>query len=421
MSTGWESLFAPSIEESDPEIAGLLRRQEEQNRNTINLIASESYCPRATLEAEASILVNKNISGYPPRRDIGGSEIVNRIEGLAIERAKRLFGAEHANVQALSSTIANIAVVRALLRPGGRILSFDMAAGGHMSHGGANHISGRDYDVQTFGVDEDSGKIDLATARKLAEAFEPHIIIAGSSNYPYRIDFEALHGIGRDVGALLFADIAHVAGLIIAGLHWNPTPSYDVVTTSTHKTFCGPRTGGLVLCKARHAKAIDSALAPGLQAAGGGHIVAARAVLFDIVQRPEFRDLMEAVVVNAKVLAEALVECGVILYAGGTDTHMVVVDLRRTAWTSAGLNPCLLCHGIVASTTTLPALAGADNRLGLRLGSVPMTIRGTDDSGFRTIAENLARVLNTGPDGAVEADVRKTLTGIAEGHPAPLV
>ena len=270
MNTGWNSLFTRSIEESDPEIAGLLRRQEEQNTNTINLVASESYCPRATVEAEASVLINKNPSGYPPRHDIGGSEIMNKIEELAIDRAKRLFGAEHANIQALSSTIANIAVIRALVQPGGRILAFDMAAGGHKSHGGANHISGQDYEVRTFGIDEESGKIDLATARKLAEAFEPHIIIAGSSNYPYRIDFEALHGIGRDAGALLFADIAHVSGLIIAGLHWNPTPSYDVVTTSTHKTFCGPRTGGLVLCKARYAEAIDSTIAPGLQAAGGG-------------------------------------------------------------------------------------------------------------------------------------------------------
>jgi glycine hydroxymethyltransferase len=274
--------------------------------------------------------------------------------------------------------------------------------------------------VRTFGIDEESGKIDLATARKLAEEFEPHIIIAGSSNYPYQIDFEALYRIGRDAGALLFADIAHVSGLIIAGLHWNPTPSYDVVTTSTHKTFCGPRTGGLVLCKARHAEAIDTALAPGLQAACGGHIVAARAVLFDIVRRPEFRDLMRAVVANAKALAEALAESGITLYAGGTDTHMVVVDLRRTAWTGAGLNPCLLGHGIVATTVNLPALPGTDNRLGLRLGSVPMTIRGIDDDGFRTIAENLARVLNNGPDGAVEAAVRKTLTRIAQGHPAPL-
>ena len=415
----WRPLFESPLRTVAPDIARLLADQEERESRTVNLVASESYCPRATLEAEASILVNKNATGYPGKRAIGGSDVLDKIEGIAIERAKRLFGAEHANVQSLSSTIANVAVLRALIGKGDRILSFEMAAGGHVSHGGGAHVSGQDYRVETFGVDEDSGAINLSSARNQAERFRPRIIIAGSSSYPRRIDYRALHDIATNVGAILFADIAHVAGLVVSGLHPNPVPFADVVTTSTHKTLCGPRTGGVVLCQGRHAAAIDAALYPGLQGAPGAHIIAARAVLFDLVGRPAFHALMGTVVANATAFAESLLDAGMALYTGGTDTHMVVVDLRRTGWNGAILNARLARHGVTANATRLPALAGAGSQLGLRLGTVPMTLRGTDGDGFRRIGEVLARLLKVDPESDDDLEIAQIVKEIAKRHPLP--
>jgi len=418
-STPWASLFTERLVEADRDIAGLIERQRRQNTESINLVASESYCPRATLEAEASVLINKNASGYPPRVSFAGGEVMDAIELLAIERAKRLFGAEHANVQSLSSTISNVAVLRGLLEPGDRILAFARVTGGHSSHGSPRHVSGQDYVVESFGVDDTTGLVDYAAVHARARAFRPRMIIAGSSAYPRRIDFQKLHEIAAEVGALLFADIAHVAGLVVAGFHPNPTPICDVVTTSTHKTFCGPRTGGLILCKARYAEAIDAALAPGLQAAPGAHIIAARAVLFDRVQRPEFRKLMQAVVDDAASLARGLAKDGVPLYAGGTDTHMVVVDLRQTQWQEAEVNAQLERHGIIGNTTTLPRRAGDRSSLGLRLGSTPMTIRGLDAEGYAAVASSVAALVNRGPGAALDAQLRRKMKEIALAHPIP--
>ncbi len=418
-STPWGQWFTDPLEAADSDIAALIERQRLQNTESINLVASESYCPRATLEAEASVLINKNASGYPPRVSFAGGEVIDAIENLAIERAKRLFGAEHANIQALSSTIANVAVLRALLKPGDRILAFDRATGGHSSHGSPRHVSGQDYAIESFGVDESTGLVDYAAAHALARSFRPHMIIAGASAYPRQIDFQRLHEIATDVGALLFADIAHVAGLVISGLHPNPTPFCDVVTTSTHKTFCGPRTGGLILCKTSYAEAIDAALAPGLQAAPGAHIITARAVLFGLVERPEFRELMQAVVDDAAGLARELSAGGLSLYAGGTDTHMVVVDLRLSGWAEGELNAQLERHGIIANTTTLPRRPGDRSSLGLRLGSTPMTIRGLDRQGFGVVAGALAALIESGPDAALDAPIQRQMKALALAHPIP--
>ena len=247
--TGWQSIVVGSIEKEAPDLAALLREQAARDQTTINLIASECYAPRACLEAEASLLANKNASGYPARHSIGDSTILDEVEQLAIDRAKTLFGAEHANVQAYSATIANVAVLRALLDKGDRILTFDKTVGGHFSHGSDQHIAGQDYEARFFAIDETDGALDFESADRIAREFRPRMIIAGSSNYPRQIDFQALHEIAQRVGAMLFADIAHVAGLIVAGLHPNPVPFADVVTTSTHKTLCGPRAGGLILSK----------------------------------------------------------------------------------------------------------------------------------------------------------------------------
>jgi len=417
-ASAWASIFTEPLAVADGAIAELIDRQRRHNVESVNLVASESYCPRATLEAEASVLINKNASGYPPRVSFAGGEIMDTIELLAIDRAKRLFGAEHANVQSLSSTISNVAVLRALLKPGDRILAFDRVSGGHSSHGGPNHLSGQDYVVESFGLDPETGLIDYDAAQTHARAFRPRMIVAGSSAYPLQIDFQRLHAIARDVDALLFADIAHVSGLIIAGLHPNPTPLSDVVTTSTHKTFCGPRTGGLILCKARYARAIDAALAPGLQAAPGGHIIAARAVLFDRVARPEFRELMKNVVAGAASLARGIESGGVPLFAGGTDTHMVVVDLRRSGWSESDLNTHLERHGILGNTTTLPRRSGDRSSLGLRLGSTPMSIRGLPVQGFTDLGAAIATLINRGP-GAVDEALQRAMRAIALAHPIP--
>jgi glycine hydroxymethyltransferase len=392
----WADLFTADLAAADPEISELIAAQERQNRATVNLVASETYCPAATLAAEASELVNKNAGGYPPRISFNGGETMDAIERLAIERAKAIFGAEHANIQSLSATIANIAVMRALLRPGDRVMGFDMAAGGHNSHGDAGHLSGMDYTVRSFGVDETTETIDYEGARRLAREFLPRMIVAGSSSYPLAIDFRQLADIATEVDALLFCDIAHVSGLVIAGLHDNPTPYSDVVTTSTHKTFCGPRTGGLVLCKAEHAAAIDAAIAPGLQAAPGGHIIAARAVLFQLVRQPAFASLMRGVAANARALADGLSEAGARLYAGGTDTHMVVVDLRGSEWSDIRLNKVLLEHGLTANTTGLPDRHGG--RIGLRLGSTAMTLRGMDAATFGQLGNAIGALLRGEPD-----------------------
>jgi glycine hydroxymethyltransferase len=317
-----------SLDMVDSGLSRLIGQEERRQNETVNLIASESYCPRATLEAEASILVSKNATGYPGRRAVAGCEIMDDIERLAQQRALALFGGEHANVQALSSTIANIAVLRGLLKQGACILALDEVAGGHHSHGAEYHLSGQDYRLTRFGLDETAGTIDLDELRRTASRLRPAMIIAGSTACPRAIDFAGLAAVARDVGALLVADIAHVAGLVAAGLHDNPTACADVVTTSTHKTLCGPRTGGLILSRAAYAEKIDRALFPGLQGAPGAHIIAARAALFAWASRPEFRALMQAVLDNARVLADGLREAGCRLYLGGTDTHMIVIDLR---------------------------------------------------------------------------------------------
>ena len=232
----WSALFADALPQADHEMAALVASEAARNAATVNLIASESYCPRATIDAEASMLVNKNASGYPGRRDVAGCEIVDSIERLACTRARRLFGAEHANIQSVASTLANVAVLRALLHPGDRILSLGGTAGGHHSHGDGHHISGQDYEVEHFGVDEAAGGIDVDAVRAKLRAFAPKIVIVGSTAYPRAIDFAALAEAAHEAGALFFADIAHVAGLVVAGLHDNPTSYSDVVTTSTHKT-----------------------------------------------------------------------------------------------------------------------------------------------------------------------------------------
>lgn len=398
----WRAMFEMPLAEADPAMAALIQSEEKRNSATVNLIASESYCPRATLEAEASILVTKNASGYPESRAVGGCEYVNAIERLAQQRARTLFGAEHANVQALSSTIGNIAVLRGLLEPGDKILSMAESAGGHYSHGARYHASGHDYEAARFGVDEAIGGIDFGALREQARAFRPRMIIAGSTSCPRAIDFAGLRAVADEVGALLFVDIAHVSGLVAAGLHANPVPAADVATTSTHKTLCGPRTGGVLMCRSEHAPAVDAALFPGMQGAPGAHIMAARAVLFDIARGPAFAALMRSVVANAAHFAEALLSHGLDLYLGGTDTHMVVIDLRRQEVDGNAVARRLEAHGLVCNAVALPARPGDAGRAGLRLGTTAMTIRGLGIDGFAAVARCIAVILARAADNVAD-------------------
>lgn len=414
----WSGLFDADLQQSDPAVATLIDQEATRNNATLNLVASESYCPRATLQAEASILSTKNATGYPESRAVGGCEHINAIERLAQARACALFRAEHANVQALSSTIGNIAVLRGLLRPGDTILHLAETAGGHHSHGAAYHASGTDYRAVSFGVDEGRCGFDLDTLHTQARTVRPRMIIAGSTAYPRAIDFRNLRAIADQVDALLFADLAHVAGLIVAGLHENPVPYVDVATTSTHKTLCGPRTGGLVLCRAGLARSIDTALFPGMQGAPGAHIIAARAVLFDLVAKPTFAALMRAVVGNASALSEALLDAGVSLYLGGTDTHMVVVDLRDSAIDGPAAARRLEAHGLVCNAVQLPKLDNKAGRAGLRLGSTAMTIRGLDEAGFRQVARLIADILHA-PDDTVDSRIQVATSELAERCPVP--
>jgi glycine hydroxymethyltransferase len=277
-------------------------------------------------------------------------------------------------------------------------------------------LSGQDYEVTTFGIDETAGTIDLAEVGRLAREMRPRVVVAGSTACPRAIDFRGLHAIAAEVGAILFADIAHVAGLVVTGLHDNPAPYADVVTTSTHKTLCGPRTGGVVLSSRRLAEAIDAAIYPGIQGAPGAHIIAGRAVLFDLVATAAFRKLMQAVVANALVLARTLAAHGLSLYLGGTDTHMVVVDLGPSAWTAAGVTAALERHGILANGVRLPS---RDARLGVRLGTVAMTIRGMDEAGIRRVGDAVALVLIRGADQPALPEIRREMAAVAADHPLP--
>ena len=415
---GWSGLFDADLAHADPAIDRLIAQETARNGATINLVASESYCPRATLQAEASILVTKNATGYPQSRGVGGCEYVNAIERLAQARACALFHAEHANVQALSSTIGNIAVLRGLLRPGDTILSMSESVGGHHSHGATYHVSGADYRAVGFGVDESRNGIDLDALLEQARVLRPRIIIAGSTAYPRAIDFHGLRAVADEVGALLFADLAHVSGLVVAGLHDNPVPYADVATTSTHKTLCGPRTGGVILCRSALAEPIDAALFPGMQGAPGAHIIAGRAVLFELATRPAFATLMRSVVRNARIFAQALAEAGLPLYLGGTDTHMVVVDLRNRAIGGRPAERRLEAHGLVCNAVGLPARDGDVGRAGLRLGTTAMTIRDLDEAGFGRVARLIADLLT--PDEALPDErVRAEVAALAAQCPIP--
>jgi len=315
--------------DSDPEVKALIAGELERQKIELNMIPSENYCSEAVLAACGSVFNNKYAEGYPGKRYYQGNEFVDRVENLAIDRAKKLFGAEHANVQPNSGSPANMAVYRALLEKGDKILSMDLVQGGHLTHGSKVNFSGNDYEFVFYGVGRETGFIDMEEVRRIAEQERPKLIICGYTAYSRNIDFKKFAEIAHSVGALCMADISHIAGLIAAGVHESPIPYADVVTTTTHKTLRGPR-GAIILCKKDYATAIDKAVFPGLQGGPHEHSIAAKAVCFGEAFTEDFKIYSQKIVDNAKVLAETLIQNGVKIVSGGTDNHLILIDLIKT-------------------------------------------------------------------------------------------
>lgn len=414
---GWHGFFDADARQLGADVVALIDQDREKEMQSLNMIASASYAPLGLRQIEGTHLVNRAPMGLPGRRSVANCEQLDAIENLAIDRAKALFGAEYVNVQALSSTIANVAVLRAILpAEGARLLTFDELAGGHVSHGAMRHITGANREVVSFGV-TGTGIVDLDQARDLARKTRPHVLIAGPSSYPREIDFAALRAIADEAGALLFTDIAHVAGLIAAGIHANPVPFSDVSTTSTQKTMCGPRNGALVFASERFGAAIDAAVFPGLQGPAASNMIAARAVQMEMIARPAFAQLMRDVVANAKAFAVGLEEGGIELYTGGTDSHMVMAYTGES-WTQPQLVAGLGSHGILGNAMRAPGRSG-EPRTAFRFGSVALTIRGLDAAEAATLGREVAAILRAGPAAAIDPARLRRLKALAAAHPVP--
>ncbi|MEG6570761.1 serine hydroxymethyltransferase [Thermoanaerobacterium thermosaccharolyticum] len=381
------------IRETDPEIADAIEKEIERQKNKIELIASENFVSKAVMEAMGSPLTNKYAEGYPGKRYYGGCEFVDVVEDLARERLKKLFGAEHANVQPHSGAQANMAAYFALIKPGDTILGMNLAHGGHLTHGSKVNFSGKLYNIIPYGVREDTGFIDYEELERLAKEYRPKLIVAGASAYPRIIDFKKFKEIADSVGAYLMVDMAHIAGLVAAGLHPNPVDYSDVVTSTTHKTLRGPR-GGIILSKEVHAKAIDKSVFPGVQGGPLMHVIAAKAVCFNEALKPEFKEYQKRIVKNAKALAEGLLDRKVNLVSGGTDNHLMLLDLRGTGVTGKDLERRLDYVGITANKNAIPNdPLGPNVTSGLRLGTPAVTTRGMNENDMDEIADIIYNVL----------------------------
>ena len=378
---------------SDPDIYSAIQKEIERERGKILLIASENYASQAVLEAQGSIFTNKYAEGYPNKRYYGGCEYADIVESLAIERAKELFGAEHINVQPHSGSQANMAVYFAFLKPGDTILGMNLSHGGHLSHGAKVNFSGMLYRNIPYGVNRETGYIDYEEVRRLARENKPKMILVGASAYSRTLDFKTFSEIAKEVGAYLLADIAHIAGLIAVGLHPSPVPYADFVTTTTHKTLRGPR-GGMIMCRAEYAKAIDKMIFPGIQGGPLVHVIAAKAVAFKEALSREFKDYQQRVINNAKRLAEELIKRGFRIISGGTDNHLMLVDLTTKGITGKEAEEALDKAGITVNKNAIPY----DERppaitSGIRLGTPSVTTRGMGEAEMAAIADIIDEVL----------------------------
>jgi len=418
------SLPADPLRLLDPEIYAAIRAERARQESHIELIASENFTLPAVMEAQGGVLTNKYAEGYPGRRWYGGCEHVDVVETLAIERAKKLFGAEHANVQPHSGSQANFAVYTSVLTPGDKLLGMNLSHGGHLTHGNPANFSGKLYQFCQYGVREDNGLIDYDELARTAERERPKMITVGASAYSREIDFARMGEIARGVGAMLFADIAHIAGLVAAGVHPSPVPHADFVTTTTHKTLRGPR-GGLILCRAAHAKAVDSAVFPGGQGGPLMHVIAAKAVCFAECLKPEFRAYAEQVVRNSRALAAAMLRRGYKIVSGGTDNHLMLVDLRPKfpELTAKKAQETLDLAHITCNKNTVPFETRSPFQAsGIRLGTPAITSRGFTEAEMEEVADCIDAVLaaiGTPGEAAVLAQVRPRVAALTGRHPLP--
>jgi glycine hydroxymethyltransferase len=402
---------------SDPEILAAMRQELQRQRDNIELIASENIVSPAVMEAMGSVLTNKYAEGYPGKRYYGGCEYVDIVEDIARERAKQLFGAEHVNVQPHSGAQANMAVYLAALKPGDTVLGMNLAHGGHLTHGSPVNASGILYNFVAYGVHPETFVIDYDDVRKMAFKHRPRMIVAGASAYPRTIDFEAFASIANEVGALLFVDMAHIAGLVAAGLHPNPVPHAHFVTTTTHKTLRGPR-GGMILTRKSWAQAIDKAVFPGTQGGPLMHVIAAKGVALGEALKPEFKEYMRRVVNNAKVLAESLMAEGINVITGGTDNHLMLIDLRNLNITGKDAEHALDEVRITVNKNAIPFdTASPFVTSGIRIGTPAATTRGMDENAMKEIASIIASVLKAPNDENVKARARARVQELTERFP----
>lgn len=394
-----------ALQASDPALAVILKREVHRQNSTLQMIASENFTSPAVMSMQGSPLTNKYSEGYPGKRYYGGNAVVDEAEELARERVKALFGAEHANVQPHSGANANMAVYFALLNPGDKVMGLRLDQGGHLTHGSPVNFSGHLYNFVAYGVDPETERIDYAAVRALAVAEQPKLIIAGATAYPRSIDFAEFRSIADEVGALLMVDAAHIAGLIAGGAHPSPVPYADVVTFTTHKTLRGPR-AGCILSRAEHAAAIDKAIFPGLQGGPLMHVVAAKAVAFAEAQRPEFREYAAQIVRNARALSDGLIAEGFRIVSGGTDNHMVLVDLRPFGVNGKVAQNALDAAGIVCNKNAIPNDPEKPFvTSGIRLGTASVTTTGMTESEMAVIAAMIGEVLRSPEDEQVGASV----------------
>ncbi len=405
------------LDKADPEISAAIKREMGRQETKIEMIASENFVNFEIMEAMGSALTNKYAEGYPGKRYYGGCEFVDEVETLAIERAKSLFGAEHANVQPHCGANANTAVYQAVLEYGDPVLGMDLSNGGHLSHGSPVNISGKSYKFISYGLNPETEKIDFDNVRELALKHKPKLIVAGASAYPRTIETDKFREIADEVGAILMVDMAHIAGLVATGHHPNPVEYADIVTSTTHKTLRGPR-GGLILCKEKYAKAIDKAIFPGTQGGPLEHVIAAKAVCFKEAAQPEFKDYQEQVIRNAQVLAESLIEKGFNLVSGGTDNHLVLVNLVNKNLTGKKAENLLDEANITTNKNTVPNDPQSPFvTSGLRLGTPAMTSRGFKEDDVRKTVEAMALVLDNPDDSASMEQAKAIVKELCDKYP----
>jgi glycine hydroxymethyltransferase len=406
-----------SLTETDPEVAEAIRNEQHRQNSGLELIASENFVSQAVLQAAGSVLTNKYAEGYPGKRYYGGCEFVDVAESLAISRAKTLFGADHANVQPHSGAQANMSVYMSLLKPGDAVLGMNLAHGGHLTHGHPLNFSGKLYTIVPYGVRKDDERIDYDELERLAHEHKPKMIMVGASAYPRVIDFERIGAIGKATGAPVVTDMAHIAGLVAAGIHPSPVPHSDFVTTTTHKTLRGPR-GGLVLCRAQYAKDLDRTVFPGIQGGPLMHIIAAKAVCLKEAMEPAFADYQRQIVANAKRLASALAAAGFRLVSGGTDNHLMLVDVFSKGLTGKVAEAALGRAGVTVNKNAIPFDQNPPMvASGIRVGTPAVTSRGMREPEMDRIAEFITRVLASPDDEAALGRVKVEVEALCRKFP----